>query len=224
MKNTTTQKALESLGLTENEALLYHTMIQHPQATVRDLQAQTPFPRTQIYHILDGLKSHGLVTGAKKRTRTRYIAEDPEQLHTLLKKREESFTKNANTVRGLIPKLKNQYRSSQVGGHLQTFVGVENYREAYEDILHTKPNLIYTFAHTGEVPLPGVDIRAEIRKNMKDIGIDEKISKKLEMENTELHLYSGKILYTSMSDAEPVATLIEDKNLYTMQRNLFDTL
>ncbi len=224
MKKSIIQKALETLGLTENEAVLYHTMIKHPQATVRDLQSITPFPRTQLYHILDGLKSHGLVTGTKKRARTRYIAEDPEQLQTLLKKREELFQTNANTIKGLIPKLKNQYRSSQVGGYFQTFVGVENYREAYEDILHTRPNNVYTFAHTGEIPLSGVDIRADIRKKMKEIGIEEKISKKMDMKDMELHLYAGKILYTSMNDAEPVATLIEDKNLYIMQRNMFGVL
>ena len=197
-------------------------MIDHPQASVRDLQSLAPFPRTQLYHILEGLKSHGLVTSAKERARTRYIAEDPEMLNDLIRKQEQSFAANTNAMRALIPELKNQYRSAQVGGHLKTFVGVEKYRLAYEDILKTKPQTVYTFVHTGATPLPGVDIRNDIRAKMRAHNIQEIQTNNVHMEHIELHLYAGNILYTSTNDAEPVATRIEDTYLYTMQRNIFD--
>lgn len=219
---TNTQVTLESIGLTENEALLYKTMIEHPQATVRELQSLTPFPRTQLYHILNSLKKHGLVTSAKEKARTRFIAEDPDALLDVLKQKEQQFNANAESLRALIPNLKNQYKGAQLGGSFKLFVGSEKYRRAYEDIINTKPKTVFTFSYTGEAPLPGVDIRKDVRAQMNMVGIEEKKIALPSGNDVELHLYAGKVLYTVPTDAEPVATLIEDKGLYSLHRNLFD--
>jgi hypothetical protein len=41
---------------------------------------------------------------------------------------------------------------------------------------------------------------------------------------TDMMLYNGKILYTSYSEQEPTAILIEDMALYDMQKNIFESL
>ena len=43
--------------------------------------------------------------------------------------------------------------------------------------------------------------------------------------SADVTLYDGKLLYTSYYDErEPTAILVEDRALYEMQKNLFDTL
>ncbi|HBF67511.1 MAG TPA: hypothetical protein DDW36_03750 [Candidatus Magasanikbacteria bacterium] len=50
------------------------------------------------------------------------------------------------------------------------------------------------------------------------------VKEKLEAFTVDLQLYDGKLLHTTYEDREPIAMLIEDVALFTMQKNMFDAL
>ena len=245
-KSNITQ-TLEELGLSENEALLYHICLKHPQSTVKELGVHSPFPRTMLYHVLKQLIRRGLVSTSKDQWRTVFIAESPEKLYDLLRQKEKEFEKQGQAIRGLIPQLKNKYRFSAQQPSMRIFEGVEEYKKALEDIIISRPKIIFSY-ETPEKKRPALEIREinegrriakKIEKRIlffKNKETLKKISKStyndftqwrsmkkkhLENFNADLTLYDGKLLYTNYSKHEPKALIIEDTALYDMQKNIF---
>lgn len=242
--------ALEKLGLSENEAELYMIMVKHPKVTVQDLLNYSPFPRTLIYYLLRNLIRHGLVSSLEQKRRTIYVVKDPENLYDLLRTKEQEFDQNKRTIKQLIPELKNQFRLSQSRPGFRLFEGVRGYRTALEDMLDSGVETIYSYLDIGKDKRPGVEIRKDIKKKRLKAGISEKIllmdnnegkiwarknstsqmtqckvlPKKLNPFQVEMRLYEGKVLYVTYENREPIVLMMEDKNLFEMQRNIFSFL
>lgn len=243
-------KALEHLGLGENEAILYNVLLKHGESTVQELQKFSPFPRTMIYYVLSNLMQRDLVSFIKKTRRTVYIAEDPEKLYDLLHEKEKEFEKNKILLQESIPELKNQFRLSQHRPGVRVFEGIEGYRESLEDCLHSRAERVYSYVHISDKKKPGVEVREEMRLQRSAWGIEEHIllfdtpqarefvqknkpiqtihcrliSQKLEAFDTDVSLYKNKMMYTSYDGREPVILLTEDKHLFEMQKNIFTLL
>ncbi|MEK7083832.1 MAG: helix-turn-helix domain-containing protein [Patescibacteria group bacterium] len=243
-------ETLEKLGLGENEAVLYTLMIKHPKSTVQELQTRSPFPRTMLYYVLRQLEQRGLVTSVKEEWRTVYIAENPERLYDILATREREFAEESQSVRELIPELKNKYRLAGNRPDMRIFEGIEEYKKALEDIIISKPDVVRAYSDLSGKKKPGL----EVRESHEHKRIGKKIIKKVLFVGTDMargeikrrsydnytqfraaqeqlsglgvdfQLYNGKILYTTYDDREPIALLVEDKTLYAMQCGLFDML
>ena len=243
-----TVKTLQSVGLNENEALLYTLMLEHPRSTVRELEVRTPFPRTMLYHVLNQLTLRGLVSAKKTKGRTVYIIEGPEHLYDLLHKKETEFQSEMQAVRTLVPKLKKRYSLAGKRPNVRIFEGVEDYKKALEDIIISKPKEVLAYEVLGK-DNPGLDVRTAHEKRRIAKKIDKKVlffenknalnflAKRkyddfthfrglsedvLDVFDTDFIVYDGKILYTNYADAyEPTAVLVEDNALSLMQKNLF---
>lgn len=241
-------RLLERLDLTENEAELYTIMLKHPHVTVQELQQLSPFPRTLLYHILNGLMARGLVNFIQKTRRTAYIAEDPQKLYDMLGDKEREFEKQKKALREAIPDLRNQYRLAHHRPGLRVFEGIEGYRASLEDIVHSRPDCVYTYMHITQKKKPGVEIRRELDKERIAWGIPERVllfdtpearawlaardsdayttfrlfPKKLQMFDVDLRVYAQKIAYTTFEGREPVVMMTEDPHMYTMHQHMFE--
>ncbi len=69
--------ALEDLGFSRNEAILYEQLLKFSGATIQDLAKKTDFSRTLLYYILGQLQASGMVTTEKVGSKTTYSAADP---------------------------------------------------------------------------------------------------------------------------------------------------
>jgi len=244
-------KTLLDLGLNENEAVLYSLMLEIPQSTVQELAIRAPFPRTMLYHVLGQLSESGLVSQKKDKWRTVYIAEDPERLYEILAKKEKDFAQASKSVRTLIPKLKQSYSLAGKRTSVRSFDGIEDYKKALEDTIISKPKEIFAYETLG-VEKSALDLRNAYNAKRITRKIKKKIlffeNKKaldyikarkyddytefrsikdgmLTGFDTDFMIYDGKILYTSHYDiTEPSAILIEDAELYNMQKSLFESL
>jgi len=250
-KKDTTTRTLEALYLNENEAALYTLMLNRPRSTVQELTTRAPFPRTMLYYVLKQLMQRGLVSAKKEKWRTVYVAEDPERLYDLLAQKEREFERERDTIRELIPQLKQRYRLSGERPNVRVFEGLEEYQKALEDLIITKPKEIFSYEMLAEKK-PALEVRgahdkrrithkiqkkvlffesAEARQFVKSRRYDDFTQFRNIKEGSvaqfqvDLTLYGGKLLYTSYYDKyEPTAVLIEDNALYLMQKNLFDAL
>lgn len=241
---------LEKLDLTENEAKLYIHMLECDPETVQELGTHSPFPRTMLYHILKQLVQRGLVTARKEGWRTVYTAADPEMLYDLLARKERNSEEASLRVRELIPRLKHSYRLAGVRPSVRLFEGVAEYEKALEHIIVAMPNEVVSYEMlAGEKP--GLETRQHHEKRrinkkiMKKVLFyaDEESLKNLSKRpydevtqfrsvhkgtmpslKVDLVLFDNKLLYSSYDTHEPTAVLIEDRALYTMQKNMFDFL
>jgi sugar-specific transcriptional regulator TrmB len=247
-----TIKTLENLGLTENEAVLYMILLNQSQNTVRELEIRAPFPRTMLYHVLKQLIKRNLVSASRSKVRTAYTANSPEHLYDMLANKEKEFTQSAQSIRELIPRLKNMYHLAGEHTDVRKFEGIIEYKKALEDIIISDPKKIFAYK-TFDKQKPAL----EVRKIHEQRRIAKKIQKKVlffETEsalktlanrkyddftefksvkdgallpfNIDIMLFDNKVLYTNYykNINEPTAVLIEDKNLFEMQKNLFKML
>ena len=247
---TKQMQALERLDLTENESFLYSFLLNHPNSTVQQLQAKTPFPRTMLYYVLNRLIEMNLVSTTKNSWRTVYRAESPDRLYDLLSKKEQEFEQTNRTIRRLIPRLKNQHRLAGRRLSVRTFEGLDEYKRALEDVLLTHPDCIFSYESFHPNGRSGVEIRDAHNRTR----IAKKIQKRVLTKSSEvamdaikarpyddhtqirlnpidhealdvdLLLYDGKVMYTSYEDREPVGMIVEDQALYEMKKVLFESL
>jgi len=244
-------KSLELLGLSDNEILLYSNMLQMPRATVKQLGTLGLFPRTMLYHVLNQLIGKALVEAQDLvGTKTIYIAKDPENLYQLLHKKEVAFKQTSDSVKELIPKLKNQFSLFGKIPNIRVFNGILEYEKALEDIFVSRVDTIYAYENfqikkTGLEARNNFENRRILKKIKKDViffEIKESLDKlanlkyndytnyrgiaegELKEFQIDLILYSNKLLYTLHDSHEPMALLIEDRNLYEMQMSIFQSL
>lgn len=77
---------LAQLGLTEQERLVYLTLLEHPYLTMSDIALHTKMHRPQAYKIVASLESDGLVEKSYlDGKRYYYHAASPEKLRQKLK-------------------------------------------------------------------------------------------------------------------------------------------
>lgn len=91
MKQLNLTKTLIDLGLTENEAKVYLTMLSMGQSTVLQISRKTIIKRPTVYTIIESLKTKGLVTIQAFGFKKRYIAEDPDKLKEILNYKKEKL-------------------------------------------------------------------------------------------------------------------------------------
>ncbi len=242
---------LQRLGLSEHEATLYTIMLAHQKSTVQQLGVWAPFPRTMLYYVLKQLGEKSLVTSKKDNWKTVYIAEDPEKLYDILHAKEKEFEIEKDKIKEIIPQLKHKYNLAGKRLSVRVFEGVEEYEKALNDCVQSKATELFSFEKfldkkPGRETREGFERRRVLRKIKKNIlffedsdslnilaktqyndftnyrGIQDK---SLVPFDTDMTLYEDKILYTNYNDThEPIAILIEDKNLYNMQKSIFDML
>lgn len=242
---------LQSLGLSENEVVLYTKMLSIREGSVQQLMELSLFPRTLLYHILNQLIGKGLVVSKKDKSKTVFFAKDPENLGELLNKKEKEFEDNVDKVRELIPKLKNEFYLFGKIPNIRILHGVEGHQKVLDELFNESPKEIFSYENL-ITSKPGLEIRLaferkrvakKIKKNvlffenkysldsLKDItyndfthfrGLTEEI---VEPFYTDIMLYDNKILYITYPDnRDVVSILIGDKNLFAMQKNIFEQL
>ena len=247
MEHNHVHQALLALGFSDNEALLYEIMVRNPRSTVQELQKRTPFTRTMVYHVLNGLIRRGLVTALKNDWRTVYDLEDPERLYDLLDLKQKEFEQKKVDVRSIIPELKNTFRISGSRPNIRLFEGLEQYENALNGVLDSKAGIIYAYIPSSYFNNPGVELRKEFTKKRIAKGIELKLlvfdkdtAQQIVKGNpvdpfrevrlfslidqasiSDLQMYDGRLLYTRFEKREPIVALIEDQPLYKMQKALF---
>lgn len=242
-----TAQTLVGLGLHENEAVLYTLMLTRPPSTVHELAPVAPFTRTLLYHVLNQLVARGLVRVRDNAWRAVYTAEDPTRLYDILAHKKESFEREAERVRAVVPTLKRAYQLAGARPHVRTFDGVVEYQKALEDILITKPHEVYAYHRFEETPI-ATEVYDHFERTRIARGIHKKIlffespealraledrpyddhthirsitKKHASPFATNVLLYEGKLLYTRIAGHEPTAVLLEDAPLFEMQKSLF---
>lgn len=94
MQNNNYIEILKEIGLTENEAGVYFTMVSLGQAPVLKIARASGVKRTTIYSVIDSLKEKGLVRVEMKGFKSLFVAESPEKLEGILEQRKNKYRKH----------------------------------------------------------------------------------------------------------------------------------
>jgi sugar-specific transcriptional regulator TrmB len=142
-----TVRTLQDMGLSEGEAILYMLMLEYPKSTVQELTIKSPFPRTMLYYLLKKLEEKGLISSKKEKWKTLYLVGDPEKLYELLKNKETEFEKQKQSIKELIPHLRQSFHLKNKRPSIKVFEGLEAYEKILEDSLLKGIKEVFVYEH-----------------------------------------------------------------------------
>jgi len=128
MKNDKLLKILSNLGLSENESKVYLAAISLGPATILQISRASQMKRTTVYSVIESLKQKGLIIVEIKGWKTKFVAENPTKLESIIEKRRQEFKKN-------LPEFVSLYNLGESGGAIKYYEGLEAVKTVYEDLL-----------------------------------------------------------------------------------------
>ena len=84
-KESTVQKQLQIIGLSDNETSAYIALLELGRGTVSQISRKASLNRTTGYDVLGRLVSKKLVSISGKEPKQEYLAESPDQLENLMR-------------------------------------------------------------------------------------------------------------------------------------------
>ncbi len=122
--------SLGRIGFTQNEAKVYICLLKIIEGTVFQIAKRAEMPRTTTYATLESLKSQGLVTSFRKNNVQYFTPENPKQILTILKHKEE-------IIQELLPALHALSEGTDIQPSIKMLTGPQGLKLAFEDILET---------------------------------------------------------------------------------------
>ena len=241
-----TQHLLEA-GLTHDQATLYETLIKEGPQIASRLARLAKTNRTLTYKLLDELESLELVEGDDTQEySTVFIAKHPNTLQTLIDDKLENAQRAKVAMSGVLSSIISDYNKISGQPGVRILEGEKGMREALSETLQSDGAIctyadlttIHKYAAKENKSHMQERIKKKINKRVLVPNTSEniKLAKALDSNHTEVRLvsegsaqpfstameiYDGKISYLTFGESL-IATIIEDKAVYTMHRYLFD--
>ncbi len=241
------QVILKNFGLSEKEIAVYLALIELGPSSVRDISAKSKVNRGTSYDILKSLIALGIVSYYNKESKQYFIAEAPEKLLSAIDQKKEDLDEVRGSIAENLPLIKTLFEKQGGKPVVRFYEGSKGVRQIFEDVLGEvssvadKAYYLYSSATTehrknvyGSMP----DFsKKRIAKNIsvkiislgeggKLAGLDERkqmpIGKK-DLKATHEIIYAGKVAHISIdSNDEPVGVVIQNEEIYNMQKEIFE--
>ncbi len=232
------QSALEKIGLTEKEALVYITLTEIGEAPPSVIAKSAKLKRPTTYIILDQLVEKGVVGHLKKNDHKIFSPVDPNFLLEYEKKKFQE-------LEGIIPDLvglKNLYTKAP---RISLFEGDEGIIQILDDSLSAKDQ-IYCWSNTGLASSTALEqyhsffLKKKIEKKIHSkclftydkTGLQFKKNSQKELREVylvpiekfpfenEINIYNDKISIISLKDK--IGVIIQNQNIADTQRAIFN--
>lgn len=236
-----THQVLADLGLSQRQQLVYLALLTLGRASVQSIAAHADVERTSLYQVLQSLERLGLVGQQIVGKKRLFVAQDPEQLRTLLGRKQAALSE-------VLPEIKALWTASDVRPRVRYYEGIEGMRTVIDDTL-TAPDgqlqgILSTedlFATVGQRWMDkyvqrrikaGIHLRV-LRSPQKEVGEQWPTSQRDKRAlrytpdgmvfSMTMYVYGTKVALLSTRQ-ENFGMLIESDEFATHQRNLFQAL
>ena len=129
------EQLLKKLGFSQNEAKVYLAALESGLSSAQDVAQKAGIKRTTCYSVLAYLVSRGIVGKSKIRGKTRFLAEPPQRLLTLINELEKG-------IKTALPELQAIYNKKETKPKILFYEGENAIHNVYEDTLKEKPQEI----------------------------------------------------------------------------------
>lgn len=232
------KKAIEKIGLTEKEALVFITLTEIGDALPSVIAKKAKLKRPTTYVILEQLVEKGLAGHLKKHNQKYFAPVNPNFLLEYEKKKLEELEE-------VIPELNALKHLYQKAPHISLFEGDEGIKQILEDSLTAKGE-IYCWSNTGlasntslneyhpfflkkkiqkkifskclfTYDQNGLRLKKNSKKELREVYLVP--SERFPFEN-EINIYNDKISIISLKDK--IGVIIQNQNIADTQRAIFN--
>lgn len=236
------------LGLTDNQSIIYEYLLKNGDNTAGNIIKNTPLKRGLVYNILDELCELKLINKRNNRNKVAVFSpEHPEKLREYLNNKEKDVIKAKNTLESNFSSIISDFNLISNKPGVRVFEGEAGIRKVAADMLTSKTT-IYTYLDMDNISkfIDKLDQEFYAERKKKKIKqnilvVNSKIAKektkspedeltqvkyiKINHFKSAAEIYDGKIAFVTLSDDEKnkIGIIIEDKNIYEMQKSLFES-
>ncbi len=245
---------LLKIGLSENEAKVYLALLELGSATAEEIAKKADVKRPTTYVQLEGLRQMGLVTTFEKAAKkggagkTFFRAEDPEYLKKIVERDKEEVKNQEQVLQKMMPELSRIFAFAGERPRVRFFEGMEGFKTAQDEFLKTikskevfaitnMDNLLkFSPAHSEDYVPRRVQrgIHSKIIYTSEQGAIlkdsDQKMlreSKFIDIKkfpfSCDVVIYDNNVQITALR-AQPMAVIIQDKDMADSIKALFDLL
>ena len=131
------KQQLKQAGLTENEALVYQTLLEIGPKTASILARRTGLHRRLVYDITDRLIKKGIIGYIKENNKKIFQASNPTRFNEILEEKQQA-------INNIMPEMISMFQQDKDKPKQETnfFKGVEGLKSVFEDQLNYKEILI----------------------------------------------------------------------------------
>lgn len=129
---------LLKLGFSENESKIYLAALEMGASSAQDIAEKAGIKRTTGYSVLSYLVNRGVIAKTKIKGKTRFIAESPQRLLTLVNEIEKG-------IKEALPELEAIYNKKETKPKIFFYEGKTAVQKIYDDTLEEKPNEILEY-------------------------------------------------------------------------------
>ncbi|MCA9351902.1 hypothetical protein KC866_00725 [Patescibacteria group bacterium] len=250
MENTQTIQQLETLGLSREQSLVYLCLLDNGFSKAGSIPKKTGLKRGLVYKVLDQLIERGLAKKHGEDTAVaRFAPLSPEGLKSLVEEKLRAAEAHQELFKDLYSPLKSKFNLLTGRPSVRYYEGHDEVREMLYDCLETT-GVIYTYADADMVAEHFPDLNKEHIAERHERGIAKRIlvadskhgrqTKKdsLKDDLTDIRIiekeylpfsavaeiYDNKVAYITSSDIGISGVLIEDRQIATMQKFMFEAL
>ena len=126
---------LQKLGFSDNEAKVYLAALESGLSSAQNIALKAGLKRTTAYSVLSYLVNRGVMGKTKIKGKTRFVAEPPQRLLTLINELESG-------IKQALPQLDAIYNRNDVKPKITFYEGVNAVQKIYDDTLIEKPGEI----------------------------------------------------------------------------------
>jgi sugar-specific transcriptional regulator TrmB len=246
------EKLLISLGLTSVQAEILSCLLENKAQRASNIAKKTKRPRGVVYKGLEELIS--LKLASKKDGKagiTIFSAEHPANLEQILDKKEKDLAKAKSDFNSFLPDLVSAYNLISNKPGVKFYEGEEGLRKVLEDTLTSKTEICLLLNRESlNKEETFKEVNALFKKKREQLGIKKKI---IRIEREPLHepntgldyekitairyldktcppfkssiqIYDNKISFQVINQEQIISIIIEDKNIYEMNKFIFDCL
>lgn len=128
-------KALEKIGLTKNESVIYMTLLRLGTSRTGEILKQSHLNSGKIYEILEGLKVKGLISESIINNVKHFTAAPPAQLLDYIEKKKEDLVKDEEVIHDFLPELEKLRKITIKEAKAVTYTGLRGIKTAAEEAL-----------------------------------------------------------------------------------------
>lgn len=234
------ESTLKEFGMGDKAVKIYLALLKLGPASVRVLSFKTSINRGTTYDILKELMDKGVVSYYHKDKKQYFVAEDPDNLKIIIKRKKEDLDHVCRNIIDIIPQLKSLYNQGGERPVARFYEGYKGIRLILDDVLgggesyyvysteSIRPYLYKYYPNFTEDRIKKkilVKVIA-IGKGGKKRGLDERkwLTPK-ETAPTYTLIYHNKLGMISVDQtSNPVGVIIEDEGIYKTQKLIFESL
>lgn len=248
------ESQLKDIGLTKTQAAVLDFLLENGESKAGIIAKNTPHPRGVVYKALEELLKLNLIEKLEPSKKVAFFrAQNPRNLEKVLEEKENRARRSQKIYEGILPQMISRYNLALNKPGVIFYEGEDGLRKILEDTLKSRTEILLFLNKEALNREEGFrEINEEYKKKRERAGIKKKIIRVgKKPENTflesrpgqydqlteirylekdlpdfmsSLQIYDNKISYQSFEQGNLISILVEDKNIYAMNKALFDVV